>query len=149
MNYPKRISEPQRVRRDSRGLEEDLLLLTQREHAAVRESLGRLEAHAEHQGVQIENLAQSQDNMGSRLDGKIQDVLRQIRELREQIQGQDDRREKLCAAHEDRLDVLEHDKTYSSGVNAGRKILWTGLGAAAGALGGIAANWLKRKLLGE
>jgi len=149
VSYPKRISETPRARRDSRGLEEELLLLTQREHAVVRESLGRLEAHAEHQSVQIENLAQSQDNMGSRLDGKIQDVLRQIRELKEQMREKDEHGEKRCLTHEERLDTLEHARTYGKGVDAGRRILWTGLGALAGALGGIAVNWLKRKLLGE
>ena len=112
MSYPKRISETPRARRDSRGLEEELLLLTQREHAVVRESLGRLEAHAEHQSVQIENLAQSQDNMGSRLDGKIQDVLRQIRELKEQMREKDEHGEKRCLTHEERLDTLEHASTY-------------------------------------
>lgn len=110
---------------------------------AQQRSLGRLEAGMEAQKEQGRRIERSLDNMGRRLDGKIDEAVEAARAERREA---DTRRDDRCQAHEARLSALEHDKSMLRGASRTVKLLWAALSALG--IGGLAAlvGWLNKLL---
>lgn len=106
-------------------------------------ALGRLEAGMEAQKEQGRRIERSLDNMGRRLDGKIDEAVEAARAERREA---DTRRDDRCQAHEARLSALEHDKSMLRGASRTVKLLWAALSALG--IGGLAAlvGWLNKLL---
>ena len=105
-----------------------------------KKTLGRLEAQMENQQEQTQKLNTSLENMGNRLEKKIDG-------LKESMDASNTERTSLCREHSERLKALEHDKMWLKG--ASRPIRWM-LGSLIAALAAIGvtglnllADWLK------
>lgn len=96
---------------------------------AQQRSLGRLEAGMEAQKEQGQRIERSLDNMGRRLDGKIDEAVAAVEAARAERREADTRRDDRCQAHEARLSALEHDKSMLRGASRTVKLLWAALSA--------------------
>ncbi len=110
------------------------------EQMETQKTLGRLEAQMESQQEQTRQLNTSLENMGNRLEKKIDG-------LKESMDASNTERTSLCREHSERLKALEHDKMWLKG--ASRPIRWM-LGILVAALAAIGmtglnllADWLK------
>lgn len=110
---------------------------------AQQRSLGRLEAGMEAQREQGRRIERSLDNMGRRLDGKIDEAVAAVEAARAERREADTRRDDRCQAHEARLSALEHDKSMLRGAGHTVKLLWAALSALG--LSGLVLllNWLQ------
>lgn len=113
---------------------------------AQQRSLGRLEAGMEAQKEQGRRIERSLDNMGRRLDGKIDEAVAAVEAARAERREADIRRDDRCQAHEARLSALEHDKSMLRGASRTVKLFWAVLSALG--IGGLAAlvGWLNKLL---
>lgn len=112
-----------------------------------QKALGRLEASMDAQKEQGRRIERSLDNMGRRLDGKIDRAVAAVEAARAERREADTLRDDRCQAHEARLSALEHDKSVLRGASWAMKLLWAGL-SALGLSGLVLLEWL-RGLLGE
>lgn len=113
-----------------------------------QKALGRLEAGMDAQKEQGRRIERSLDNMGRRLDGKIDRAVAAVEAARAERREADTLRDDRCQAHEARLSALEHDKSMLRGASWAMKLLWAALSALG--LSGLVLllEWL-RGLLGE
>ena len=100
--------------------------------ANTERTLGRVEASIDNLKEQGARLEKSLENMGRRLEHKIDASV-------EDLSG----RESRCRDHEARLAALEHDKSRLMGARWAVRLLWTLLSVLG--IGGIAAlsAWLR------
>ena len=103
--------------------------------ANTERTLGRMEASIDNMKEQGGRLEKSLENMGRRLEHKID-------EAAQEVSG----REARCRDHEARLAALEHDKSRLLGARWAVRLLWA-LFSTLG-IGGVAvlAGWLNRLL---
>ena len=103
--------------------------------ANTERTLGRVEASIDHLKEQGGRLEKSLENMGRRLEGRINASV-------EELSGRDAR----CREHEARLAALEHDKSRILGARWAVGLLWALLSTLG--LGGVAAlvAWLNSLL---
>lgn len=94
-----------------------------------QKALGRLEAGMDAQKEQGRRIERSLDNMGRRLDGKIDQAVAAVEAARAERREADTLRDDRCQAHEARLSALEHDKSVLRGASWAMKLLWAGLSA--------------------
>lgn len=111
-----------------------------------QKALGRLEAGMDAQKEQGRRIERSLDNMGRRLDGKIDRAVAAVEAARNECRQADVRRGELCEDHDRRLSALEHDKSMLRGASWAMKLLWAGLSVLG--IGGLAAlvSWLNKLL---
>ncbi|WP_299395052.1 hypothetical protein [uncultured Desulfovibrio sp.] len=103
--------------------------------ANTERTLGRMEASIDNLKEQGGRLEKSLENMGRRLENRIDASV-------EEISG----RESRCRDHEARLAALEHDKSRLLGARWAVRLLWALLSTLG--IGGVAvlAGWLNRLL---
>lgn len=108
-----------------------------------QKALGRLEAGMDAQKEQGQRIERSLDNMGRRLDGKIDQAVAAVEAARAERREADTRRDDRCREHEARLNALEHDKSMLRGASHTIKLLWAALSALG--LSGLVLllNWLQ------
>lgn len=111
-----------------------------------QKALGRLEAGMDAQKEQGRRIERSLDNMGRRLDGKIDQAVAAVEAARNECRQADVRRGELCEDHDRRLSALEHDKSVLRGASWAMKLLWAGLSVLG--IGGLTAlvSWLNKLL---
>lgn len=106
-----------------------------RAQGETERTLGRMEASIDNLRSQSDRLEKGLENMGRRLERKID-------EASQEVTG----REARCREHDARLAALEHDKSRLMGARWAVRLLWTLLSALG--IGGVAvlAGWLNRLL---
>lgn len=106
-----------------------------RAQGKTERTLGRMEASIDNLRSQSDRLEKGLENMGRRLERKID-------EASQEVTG----REARCREHDARLAALEHDKSRLMGARWAVRLLWTLLSALG--IGGVAvlAGWLNRLL---
>ena len=94
-----------------------------------QKALGRLEAGMDAQKEQGRRIERGLENMGRRLDGKIDQAVAAVEAARSECRQADVRRDERCEDHDRRLSVLEHDKSVLRGASWAMKLLWAALSA--------------------
>lgn len=106
-----------------------------RAQGTTERTLGRVEASIDHLRTQNDRLEKGLENMGKRLERKIDEAV-------QDVSG----REARCRDHDARLAALEHDKSRLMGARWAMRLLWALLSTLG--IGGVAvlAGWLNRLL---